>query len=233
MPINRFSNKPLPVSVRTKAVKVETLEYPRTKIRPVQAFVISLPKAKKRLSATLASYKKSGCAIPIETVSAIDGMKLEKTDGVTIRPGDYGCLLSHVEVIKTAKERQLECILVLEDDVEFIDGFQDRLNKAMSELPDNWDMLWLGGLPREKNEPYSDSLDRMFGSWGTYGYVIRNTMYLTVLRVLSEQPIKYSVDDYYGRLHSKHNSFRTKVGYVIHTGEVSDRKIINTIKADE
>jgi len=232
MPINRFANKPIAPTVK-KRVIVQDLTFPRNTIIPKNALVISLPSAKKRLSATVQAYKATGFEAEIQTVIGVDGMKLKRTESITIPPGDYGCLLSHKKCIELAKENKWPCVLIIENDVTFIDGFSERLKKAMSELPENWDMLWLGGLPREQNEPYSESLDRMFGSWGTYGYVIRDTMYLTVLNILSQEKLIYSVDDYFGRIHGKHNSFRTRVNYIIHTGEKSDRKLINTKKADE
>ena len=67
------------------------------------------------------------------------------------KPGAVGCLLSHVGVIEDAKKRGLEKILILEDDVEFCENFTNKFDKFVNDLPDNWDMFYLGGSAHTNN----------------------------------------------------------------------------------
>jgi GR25 family glycosyltransferase involved in LPS biosynthesis len=61
--------------------------------------------------------------------------------------GKCGCSLSHFEICKIAQEKKYKNYLVLEDDFEFIlnkDTTFDLLTKLITEIPDNWDMCYLG-----------------------------------------------------------------------------------------
>jgi GR25 family glycosyltransferase involved in LPS biosynthesis len=58
--------------------------------------------------------------------------------------GMIGCGLSHLFVWKDAIKKNYKNILVLEDDVYFTDDFSSYLNKVMSELPADYDILFLG-----------------------------------------------------------------------------------------
>lgn len=69
--------------------------------------------------------------------------------------GEFGASLSHVKAIVKAISDGAERPLFLEDDVVF-DG-----EPAVSELPDYWSILYLGGHPREKVARYSDHLVRV------------------------------------------------------------------------
>ena len=51
-----------------------------------------------------------------------------------------GCLMSHLSVIKKARENGLKQLLILEDDAKFI------MNPNTIKVPpEDWDMLYLGG----------------------------------------------------------------------------------------
>jgi hypothetical protein len=61
-------------------------------------------------------------------------------------------------------------LLFLEEDAEFV-GLK-HLEKALSELPDDWDICYLGGNVSEENfrkpEKYSTHLCRVFNCWTTH-----------------------------------------------------------------
>ena len=77
-----------------------------------------------------------------ERFNAIDAKELN------LKPW-MGCLLSNLEIIKTAKERGFKNILILEDDVIFNDNFDDLFNSYINQVPNNWDMLYLSGNHNE------------------------------------------------------------------------------------
>lgn len=69
--------------------------------------------------------------------------------------GRIGCSLSHLKCIQMAKEQNMECVLILEDDVSFLlpDDFVENVNKFLSNPKNKWDVLLLAGnnlphLPR-------------------------------------------------------------------------------------
>ena len=61
---------------------------------------------------------------------------------------------THVDALRGINGRLLVC----EDDVTFLDQCRDIFNKAYSQLPEDWDMLYLGGNIHEPAERFSDNL---------------------------------------------------------------------------
>lgn len=59
--------------------------------------------------------------------------------------GSCGCKLSHLKAVSTGIERGYHNILILEDDVQFIDKASEVLEKTIAKLPHDWEMLYLGG----------------------------------------------------------------------------------------
>lgn len=80
-----------------------------------------------------------------ERFEAIDGEIVPVPDGWTAGNGGWGCMLSHLRVLEKAIIDGVKSILVFEDDAIPSDDFSDRLPRFISELPTNWDAIWLGG----------------------------------------------------------------------------------------
>ena len=55
-----------------------------------------------------------------------------------------GCLLAHRSVWVYAIKNQLSSVAIFEDDVRFTDQFANVLPRAWQQLPDAWDILFLG-----------------------------------------------------------------------------------------
>jgi GR25 family glycosyltransferase involved in LPS biosynthesis len=62
----------------------------------------------------------------------------------TVLNGQIGCGLAHLNGLKLAKERN-QNVLMFEDDVKFINDYPHIIQDALNELPEQWDMLYLGG----------------------------------------------------------------------------------------
>jgi GR25 family glycosyltransferase involved in LPS biosynthesis len=58
--------------------------------------------------------------------------------------GMIGCGLSHLFIWEDAVNKNYKNILVLEDDVYFTDDFNEYLQNVMEEVPDDYDILYLG-----------------------------------------------------------------------------------------
>jgi predicted O-methyltransferase YrrM len=59
--------------------------------------------------------------------------------------GAWGCLQSHLAIYKKCREEGVTCILVLEDDCVFREGFMKNLAKYLEAVPDDWQQVYLGG----------------------------------------------------------------------------------------
>ena len=108
-----------------------------------------------------------------------------------------GCINSHFEIIKIAKERNLPYVLILEDDAKII----KNINK-IPKPPQKWDMLYLGGYIKEIFSEYDENWDKM-SSWCTHAYIINQSIYDIVLNNFDDwkkkilDPDKIAIDEYY------------------------------------
>lgn len=91
--------------------------------------------------------------------------------------GGLGCYLSHIALWKQAM-KQDEPMIIIEDDVFFINDFDPLFHAALKELPPTFDLFYFSSLVRTeavKNAtiPFSRHLDRVLGEqWGLYAYMI-------------------------------------------------------------
>lgn len=131
---------------------------------------------------------------------------------------------SHRQVLSIAKEKKLSSVLILEDDIDFCEGFTEKLNKCLSELPPDWDALHLNGTdhPKAKSTFYSELLNKCHHTTGAFGIVINSTIYDYLISLLNEE--QKLVDIYYAEAMRKLNWYRTKEKLVLHPAGFSEIK---------
>jgi len=154
-------------------------------------FVVNLQRRPDRAEETTQEMNTHG--IVFEFLDAFDGnieyaewLKENSIDGLTprqikdtqLRFGKKGCATSMTNVVKLAKERHYKQILVFEDDVEFLDDFNMKVERYLKELPERWGFLFLAGgrlaehQQKDKwSERYSEHAYRIefihaLGAWG-------------------------------------------------------------------
>jgi GR25 family glycosyltransferase involved in LPS biosynthesis len=98
-----------------------------------------------------------------------------------------GCVLSHIEVIEKAKAQNLPYVLIFEDDVTFPLNFDYEFQKCLNELPEDWDLFYLSGTPKTTPQPISEHVCKCGGMWGTFGYMVRESVYDFILLELNRQ----------------------------------------------
>jgi GR25 family glycosyltransferase involved in LPS biosynthesis len=96
--------------------------------------VINLDRRTDRMEKLDPQLKELG--IKYERFSAVDAKQLN------IDPIVAG-LKSHLQVIKNNSGKR---VLVLEDDAYFVEGFNEKFDKVMQTLPEDWDIFYLGAL---------------------------------------------------------------------------------------
>jgi GR25 family glycosyltransferase involved in LPS biosynthesis len=137
--------------------------------------------------------------------------------------GQIGCSMSHFEILKKAKKENLKNYLVFEDDFSLEyepDILFDYLNKSISDLPDDWDMFYLGCnldssygvFPIEK---WSSNLYKLNSCHTTHAFSVNNKIYDLILKgspkMENESLIKWhnentTIDVFF----SKHILFKNK-----------------------
>lgn len=61
-------------------------------------------------------------------------------------PSMVGCWLSHKKSWQYIVDNNIESALILEDDCQFEDDFQKKLQEYTKEIPENWDIVLLGTI---------------------------------------------------------------------------------------
>lgn len=69
-----------------------------------------------------------------------------------ITSGHIGCIISHLMLWKTLQYLPYDEILILEDDIILCDNFKEKFIKYKSELPEDWQYVFVGNccLPPEE-----------------------------------------------------------------------------------
>jgi GR25 family glycosyltransferase involved in LPS biosynthesis len=102
---------------------------------------------------------------------AKQGLHVTRFTAIDEKPGWVGCRESHLAVMEICKDEEI--FAVFEDDVTFIEDMS-YVNEAMSQLPKNWDALFLGASPQEPQERYSDNLFKLSNAWCTHSIIWHN-----------------------------------------------------------
>jgi len=109
--------------------------------------------------------------------AAIDGETATIPTNWHSTRGAYGCLLSHLEVVREARRLGLASILIFEDDVVFDDQFEKKFNDYIRQLPADWDMIFFGALHKDELLKVSDNIGRITQSNSTYACALRDTVF--------------------------------------------------------
>jgi GR25 family glycosyltransferase involved in LPS biosynthesis len=130
-------------------------------------YCINMPNALARKEAVAKEFKKVGILDRIEWVNTPIDLKDSDTSWQTNykHKGEYGCSLSHNGAVGKAYDEEAENVLIFEDDVQFLYNTLETLEKAIKELPEDWDFFYLGGRPIDKLKTISKNLSKIEGNF--------------------------------------------------------------------
>jgi hypothetical protein len=160
---------------------------------------INLDRRPERWERVKARFATAGVG-PVERFAAVDGGRGEVPTSWPFSSGAYGCLQSHLAVVREARAQKRESILIMEDDAVFADGFHEKFRERVRSVPADWDMLFFGCLHYEPPELVAPGIGRLRLSFSTFMYALRRTVYDAFI-FLNERE-RYPVD--------KNNSFLQK-----------------------
>jgi glycosyl transferase family 25 len=169
-----------------------------------QAFCINLDKRTDRWKKSQKEFDKIG--IEVERVPGVDGFQ---EPPASIRPGEVGCLKSHLKVFNIAKERGLKSFLMLEDDVEFADDFNQKFNQIEDQIK-GYEMLYFGSNPVSgSRHEVSPNLNRITYTFSAHCIIFKEPCYDDIINALSG-PILQPVDVVYGKQQIVHTAYSIK-----------------------
>jgi GR25 family glycosyltransferase involved in LPS biosynthesis len=154
-----------------------------------------------RLQAVLTRHDIRG----VRRFPAVDGSRLKLPAAWRHSAGAYGCLLSHLQVVREARQQGLPSLLVLEDDVRFDPSFSEKFPVFVRGVPADWDMLFLGALHREDPDPVAENVVRIRQAYCTHAYALRNSIFDAFIAVNDGSPNQVDVNN--GVLQSSHHCY--------------------------
>jgi len=144
------------------------------------------------------------------------GWEGEQVKAVEMQDGRVGCTLSHIKCLNMAIEKNLDYIVILEDDIHFLNPpeFLKNLEKCWNTLT-NWDVILIGGNNINTYTKINESCVKIKNTQTTIGYIVKNHYFSTLLEnikkglyLLVKNPhlaIYYAIDKYWFHLQEKDN----------------------------
>jgi glycosyl transferase family 25 len=113
----------------------------------------------------------------VERFSAIDGNSQKIPDTWIQSKGAYGCLSSHIEIVREAQAKRHQYVLIFEDDVVLAADFIQQFNRYIAEVPDDWDMLFLGGLHQTSPQTVTKNIVKLTNTYCTHAYALHQRLF--------------------------------------------------------
>ena len=129
-------------------------------------------------------------------------------NAIKLPNGALGCSMSHLKCLQLAKERNLDHILIVEDDIIFLNPgiFIGQLNKFLQNNKE-WDVLLIAGNNVPPYRVVDETCVQVSWCQTTTGYLIRKQYYDTLIANIKEginmlirepkNKIMYAIDKYW------------------------------------
>jgi glycosyl transferase, family 25 len=170
----------------------------------------------------------------IEVELAKAAITAERFEAIERRPGIVGCGLSHLAVLKQARDQNAPNVLIFEDDFQFVvepEVFHDTLQQFFNTIAE-WDVLMFS-YALEKSEPYKTHtvFGKVVAATTASAYLVHQRFYDTLIQTLETalpllestgQHWYYANDQCWKALQPKAQWFYTLTRIGIQRGSYSD-----------
>lgn len=98
---------------------------------------------------------------------------------------ELGCCLSHRAVVKEAKDRGLNNVLIFEDDCIFLPEWKSEIEKVVNDLKTiEWDLIYFGGNLTTPILNITENLGSVTGPvWAAHAYAVNRSFFDTIIDV--------------------------------------------------
>ena len=174
-------------------------------------YVISLPRRPERWEAFIQKIPADWPFRTPERFAAIDGGLATPPDWWKDGSGAWGCYKTHLRILEDCLSNEIPSVLILEDDAVCVDGFAEKVQAFWQHLPEDWEMVYLGGqhiqenqgLPRKVNEwVYQPFNINRCHCYGFRGRKMLERAYKH-LNNFADWKVPHHVDHYLGELHKQ------------------------------
>ena len=152
---------------------------------------INLDRRQDRWATVRRQFERAG--LEVSRVAAYDGAILTPPSQWAHSRGAYGCALSHLNVVRAARDAVCESILIFEDDLELAPDFAERLPEFLGAVPEDWAAIYLGATHAQDPRPIVPGVVRITESYGTWAYALRRSHFDEFLALL--EPLNRFADE--------------------------------------
>jgi GR25 family glycosyltransferase involved in LPS biosynthesis len=142
----------------------------------------------------------------------------ERFNAIKLKDGRVGCSMSHLKLLEMAKSKNLEYIVIVEDDIMFTNPDKFKLLlKNFNNMINDYDVLLLAGNLRPPYTKVNDNILKITKAWTTTGYIVRKHYYdklinnikegIQLLMKYPEQHNLYAIDAYWQKLQTEDKHF--------------------------
>jgi len=140
----------------------------------------------------------------------------KRFNAIKLKNGAIGCSMSHLKIIEEAKKKKLDHVLIVEDDITFLNTelFKQQFNMFLKNHKD-FDVVLIAGNNVPPFQNIDESCVKVTRCQTTTGYLVKSHYYDTLIQnyrngitQLMKEPknhILYSIDKYWFHLQEKHN----------------------------
>jgi glycosyl transferase family 25 len=102
------------------------------------------------------------------------GIQADRFNAVKMDDGAIGCSISHLKILQYAIKHELEHILIVEDDITFLDPelFKTQFNKFIELHGDNWEVILFAGNNMPPYEKTDETCIKVSKCQTTTGYLV-------------------------------------------------------------
>lgn len=162
------------------------------------------------------------------------GIEASRFDAIKMENGAIGCSLSHLKLLEQALENQYDHILIMEDDITFLDPelFKSQLNKFLKTRDNKWDVILFAGNNMPPYERTDDTCIKVSRCQTTTGYLVNGhfikaltqnvKMGLTHLLSRPTESNKFAIDKFWFVLQSAARWYLITPPTVIQRADYSD-----------
>ena len=167
------------------------------------ALCINLDRRQDRWKLSQKEFKKIGLE-NVERISAIDGDTIPTVGD--LKPGANGCRLSHAKAFAFAKQKNYKSFLLLEDDIEFHQSFNELFNFMSPRIPQDWDILYMCANPATGTRREIDNnIFKVCGVYAAHCVIFKETVYEIALNNLITNYIQSDLT--YGEIQKQYNAY--------------------------
>ena len=144
--------------------------------------------------------------IGIHCAERFNAIQLSSGNGAT------SCSMSHLKCLENAKKNNQNHILIVEDDIEFLDPalFIKQFNSFLSNHTDDWDVVLIAGNNMIPYNKVDETCIQILNCQTTTGYLVKNHYFSTLINNFKkginnlmhepDQKQLYAIDKYWIRL---------------------------------